>query len=442
MNLKEILKVGGRRKGFLIAIPLIAVLITAILTKYMITPTYQASTTLILTRNEGSVTTSEYQSVLLNMQLVKTYQHLAKSRGILEQVINEASSDLNVEMLKKMVTVQFIPETELLTVKTESPDPTEAALIANTLSMELQKKVSLLTKTNTIEILEWAQKPLKPSKPNLKNNIFTAVLLGFLLSFTLIFTLETLNNKIYSSKDITEKLGLPILGAIPKTEGKPLVTHEFPRSITAEAFRVLRTNIVFSSVDKPVKTLLVTSSVPQEGKSTVTANLGIAFAQKGNTVLIIDADLRLPKQHKVFEVELTPGLTDVMMNEKSLEYVLKTTKIPGLFLLTIGHLPPNPAELLGSEKMQSLIEEAKKLADIIIIDSPPVVTVIDAAILANQVDGTILVAYSGKSKTEICEKALEQIRHSGARILGAVLNGLIIKGKDYYYYDEDKKKPK
>ena len=216
---------------------------------------------------------------------------------------------------------------------------------------------------------------------------------------------------------------------------KKLVTLNDPKSTVSEVYRIMRTNLMFSSLDKPLNSFLVTSPGPAEGKSLTTANLGIAFAQYGKQVIIVDADLRKPSQHNIFGLDNSVGLTSVMLGEVSLNEALHKIEDTSLSVLTTGPLPPNPAELLGSERMQEVIEKIKRESDIVILDTPPVVVVTDAALLAASVDGVLLVLASGKVKIEMAQKAQELLLNVRARILGTVLNMMDENNPDYYYYN-------
>jgi capsular exopolysaccharide synthesis family protein len=205
----------------------------------------------------------------------------------------------------------------------------------------------------------------------------------------------------------------------------------------SEAYRTLRTNIQFSSVDKPVKSLLVTSSSPGEGKSTTTANLAVVLAQTGQTVIVVDTDLRRPVLHKVFEVPNNTGLTTAILagDADHVEAQLQPTEIDNLRVLTSGPIPPNPSELLGSQRMGALVQALATLADIVIFDSPPVLAVTDAAVLARQVDGVLLVADAGRTKEHALAAAAGELQKTGGNLLGVALNRLDSRrGYNYYYY--------
>lgn len=216
-----------------------------------------------------------------------------------------------------------------------------------------------------------------------------------------------------------------------------LIAFREPKAPASEAYRALRTNIDFSGFDKVIKTLLVTSATPDEGKSVVTGNLGITMAVDGKKVLIIDADLRNPSQHKCFGLSNNVGLTSLLVNDSlCLEEAICTTNIHNLFILPGGPIPPNPAELLNSKKMRELIQDLACAFDIILVDSPPVMAVTDASILASYLDGTILVIGTGQVSKELAHAAKEQLNKVKANILGAVLNKAPLSSGGYYsnYY--------
>ncbi len=219
-----------------------------------------------------------------------------------------------------------------------------------------------------------------------------------------------------------------------KTNPGELVTHISPKSPVSEAYRILRTNIQFLGVDTPIRTLVVTSAGPQEGKSTTAANLSIIIAQSGQKVLLVDADLRRPTLHRIFGQVKPVGLTDVLRREVTLLDAVQPTEAENVDLLTSGALPPNPAELLHSERMQTLLGEMREAYDVVVFDSPPAAVIADAALLASQVDGAILVVSHGQVTGPQAMRAKDMLMNAKARILGVVLNDIPTSGADAYYY--------
>ncbi|ASK62276.1 capsular biosynthesis protein [Virgibacillus phasianinus] len=213
-----------------------------------------------------------------------------------------------------------------------------------------------------------------------------------------------------------------------------LITNLNPRSPISEQYRAIRTNLQFSSVDQELKTIVVTSSGPSEGKSMTAANLAVVYAQQGKRVLLVDTDLRKPTIHYTFRLDNLAGLSNILVGEKALENVIVSSEIDNLDLIPCGPIPPNPSELLASKKMQSTIQAASEVYDIIIFDTPPVLAVTDAQILANICDGSVLVIKSKDTEVEAAKKAIETLEQANARILGTILNDREKKASNYYYY--------
>lgn len=214
-----------------------------------------------------------------------------------------------------------------------------------------------------------------------------------------------------------------------------LITLKDPKSVVSESFRTLRTNIQYSNIDEEIKTMIVTSSTPAEGKSTVAANLGVSIAYTGKRVLIIDCDLRKPTMHKKFDISNIKGLTNVLIGENQFKSVIHFTEdLENLHVLTSGPVPPNPSELLGSRRMEEFLKDLKTQYDIVIIDSPPVGIVTDAAILSTKVDGVLLVTAAGKTEVDTIKRSKELLENVRANIIGVILNKVDIKSRTYYKY--------
>jgi capsular exopolysaccharide synthesis family protein len=213
-----------------------------------------------------------------------------------------------------------------------------------------------------------------------------------------------------------------------------LITIADPRSPISEAYRTLRTNIQFSGLDRSLRTIVITSTAADEGKSTTLANLAVAFAQGGRKTIAVDTDLRRPSLHKIFGLSNERGLTSIALDETP-DLVLQTTIVPNLRILSSGPLPPNPSELLSSQRMERIIEALKTEAEFILFDSPPIIAVSDAAVLARRLDGVLLLVSAGKTKRDQAVKAKTQLEKVGANIIGVVLNNVKVD-KNLYYYSQ------
>jgi capsular exopolysaccharide synthesis family protein len=215
---------------------------------------------------------------------------------------------------------------------------------------------------------------------------------------------------------------------------RKLIANLDPKSPISEQYRTIRTNVQYSSVDKELKTLMVTSSGPGEGKSTTVANLAVVFAQLGKKVLLVDADLRKPTVHRSFGVNNLFGFTTVLTKQATLANSVLETEEKDLYILTSGPIPPNPAELLSSKSMEQFMEEAKEQFDYVLFDTPPLLAVADPQILANKVDGSIFVVYSGRTQIDQAKKAKELLENAQSKLIGVVLNHKEMKNNEYYYY--------
>jgi capsular exopolysaccharide synthesis family protein len=294
-------------------------------------------------------------------------------------------------------------------------------------------RLAQLNSTSNIVSIEPAVAPETPVRPNVPVNTGLGGAVGLMLAAAVIFLIEYLDDTLKTSEQIRDVLGLPVIGYIAEMEHgqENLYVSENPRSPVAEAFRTLRTNLEFASVDQPLKTLLVVSVHPGEGKSVIAANLSFTLAQGGRHVLLIDADLRRPRIHHYLGMTNRIGLSDLFRDSKSIAEVTRPWKDTNLGVITSGGMPPNPADLLASEKMGSILIAAKQAADAVIVDAPPFL-VADASILSSRMDGVLLVIRPGKTPIDAALATLEQMKRSGARIIGVVMNR-IPRNRPYYY---------
>ncbi|WP_181346885.1 CpsD/CapB family tyrosine-protein kinase [Thalassobacillus sp. CUG 92003] len=221
---------------------------------------------------------------------------------------------------------------------------------------------------------------------------------------------------------------------LSKANVRTLIAQINPRSPISEQYRTIRTNLQFASVDSDLRSMMVTSAGPAEGKSLTTANLAIVFAQQGKNVLLVDADLRKPTIHYTFRVQNTAGLSNYLIGDKHFDEVINPTSVDNLDAITCGPIPPNPSELLGSSSMQRMLDEAYTRYDVVIFDTPPVLAVTDAQIMANLSDGALLVVRSKETEIEGARRAKELLEQSNGKLLGTVLNDVERKNKNYYYY--------
>lgn len=294
--------------------------------------------------------------------------------------------------------------------------------------------------TSNVIQAEQAIVPTSPIRPRPIQNTIIAAVLGLAAAIGLTTLIEALDDTIKGPDSIAKNLDIPILGIITKHDSEKTrpITVAYPRSPVSEAFRALRTNIQFAGVDRPIQSLLITSPSPSEGKTTVAINISAVLAQGGKRVVLIDADLRRPKLHKRMGLNNRGGLTGLFVQSQMyLETALQRTETVNLKVLTSGDLPPNPAELLGSEKMNTIIRRIREEADIIVIDSPPIMAVTDAAVMAPKADGVLIVVKPGYTRKDTLKNCIDQLMHVNANILGIVINDVELGhakyGYNYYY---------
>lgn len=311
-------------------------------------------------------------------------------------------------------------------------------------------------KSSNVTVIDPARVPREPSEPNIPRNLALGLMAGILGGIGLAILLELMDNTVNLPEDVEISSGLPVIGVVPATrqivDGKsktggmdklsirrpavmsppPLLSHERPQSQIAEAYRALRTSVLLSST--PPKVILVTSALPQEGKTTTSTNIAIVLAQRGSRVLLIDGDLRRPRIHKFFKGTQVSGLSTLLNGQDDPSKVIISTPVENLFALFAGPTPPQPAEMLSSEKMRRFLAQWRNEYDHIVIDSPPVLSVTDAALLSVEADSVLLVIRSGQTTKDALRRATELLTQVKARIQGVVVNAIDMEQPHYYYY--------
>lgn len=304
--------------------------------------------------------------------------------------------------------------------------------------------VTSMLQVSNVRVLDRALPSFVPVRPNVLRNVLLAVFFGLVGGVALAFLADYLDRSIISQQQVEESLGLTFLGVVPTIErnqdGTPqdLFVHTAPKSAAAECLRAVRTNLLFMSPEKPLRTIMVTSSGPQEGKTTTATSLAITMAGSGNRVLLVDADMRRPRIHRIFGAPNQAGLSSLILGEGALKATVKDSGIENLWVLPCGPIPPNPAELLHTGAFQRLVGEMGAAFDRVIIDSPPVGVVADAVVMSTHVDGTLVVLKAGKTDRDVARQAVRQLQDVKAPLFGAVLNDLDLSDQKYgqysYYY--------
>lgn len=384
--------------------------------------TDEISRQLIKQSPAGTDPQKEAERQFISTQILDLKENIKQSQEEIRQLDDVISTANSARQIQDARTRQ-----DSLRAQASSWQSTYAQLLTN-----LQQGT-----TNFLSVVEPAQDGTRVGTSTLMNALLAAVI-GLILAGGAAFVLEYLDDTVRTSDDVRQVVNLTTLGSIARIDGDDstdrLITLKEPRSPVAEAYRVLRTNIQFSTVDTPLRTLLITSASPQEGKSLTASNLAIVMAQTGRRVILVDADLRRPMQHQVFSLTNKLGLTSILMDtDIPLSEVLQPGGVDDLKVVTSGPIPPNPSEILGSKKMGSLIETLQQEADIIIFDGAPAMAVTDSIVLATRLDGTLLVIDAGKTRRAQARRSKEALEAVGARVLGVALNRVSLRSEGHYY---------
>lgn len=446
IDLKDFL---GYLKKYVVAMAIIAILAvggTYIYDTQIKTPMYSTYTKVLLAQeNKETNSSATLNDVNVNQKLAATYSEFVKSRLVLQQVIDDLHLDYKADELAKHITVTNIEDTQVLKITVTDASAENAQKIADKTTAVFAKEITELTGIDNVKPYEVAQLPENPSNDTLKRDLVIAAIIAVFGVLAIAFVIFYFDDTIKNSEDLEKKIGLPIAGKIIKSDVKTnqrhrnstdeLMTEKYPKSAVSESIKALRTNLQFSSVDNGFKTVLITSSLASEGKSFVSSNLAVSFAQNNKKVLIVDCDLRKGRLHKIFQVPNTLGLSHLLTDDvsKFSKYIQKTN-IQGLSIMTRGAYPPNPSELLSSKKNRSLIEKLKGKFDIIIFDGAPCNGVTDSVIMSTLVDEVLIVTKDANTPKSTLESTKEALQKVGAPIAGVVLNGVNKKTASYYSY--------
>lgn len=443
MHFREYLSILRRRWLLLSLCALLGLGLAAALS-FTATPIYNARASVYFSLPFGNSASDLSQGSNYTQSQMLSYATLATMPAVLEPVIQDLQLGVTPGQLASSVTAIAQTDTVILEIQASDPSPETASAIANAVAAELGESVKNLAPKNaegnpavTTQTVAAAPVPTVPASPSTRRNLAAGLIAGLFIGGLIAVLREVLDTTIRSAQGLRAVGDIPVLGVIgndPATKRSPLVLDSNrTRSARAEAFRQLRTNLQFVDLERPVQVLVVTSSLPEEGKSTTAANVALAFADSGQRVLLLEADLRRPRVAEYLGLEGAVGLTNVLMGQVSLDEVLQTWGESGLTVLPSGTLPPNPSELLGSVWMSELISTLRERFNLIIIDTPPLLPVTDAAVASSLADGAVLVVRYGKTTRHQVGVALRSLKAVDARVLGSVLTMAPTKGTETYY---------
>ncbi|MDQ0824606.1 capsular exopolysaccharide synthesis family protein [Arthrobacter sp. B2I5] len=406
-------------------------------------PAYTAETQLFVSiQGSGSIQELQ-QGNTFSQARVQSYVSIVGSPVVLQPAIDSLGLSTSPAALSSRVKATTDLNTVLINISVTDPSPVQAAALAQAVGDSLISAVNRLEQPKSggsspvsLSVIKPATPPSAPASPNTVLNLVVGLLAGALVAVGIALLKAHLDVRVRGEEDLRRITDLPILGGIAfdhDATTRPLITHVASQSPRSESFRQLRTNLQFANLSGQARTVLVTSSLPGEGKSTTAANLAISLAEAGMRVCLVDADLRRPMVNEYFGLERNAGLTTALLGG-DLEDLLQPWGDDDLFVLTSGAIPPNPSELLGSKHMENLTDRLEELFDIVVVDAPPLLPVTDAVVLAQHVGGVVLVVGAQKLKHNDLAKSLNSLHMVDAEILGVVLNRLPVKGPDAYAY--------
>ncbi len=446
MELKDYIRIIRKRWRIIVAAMLV-VLAGAALATALSPKVYQAQTRLFVSTSGGSDSGALLQGSSFTQQRVKSYADVITTPKVLDPVIETLTLDTTAAKLGTQITATVPLDTVLIEVAVTNADPRVAAQVADAVGKQFTKTVADLEsvadgKSSPVKVtvVSTPTVPTTPISPKPTRNLALGVVLGLLLGLGLALVRDLLDTTIKGEKDIKDVTDVTVIGGIsfdPEATKRPLIVQADPHSPRAEAFRTLRTNLQFVDAANHPRSIMFTSSLPGEGKTTTTANLAITMAASGARVCIIEGDLRRPRLLEYMGLDGSVGLTNVLIGQADLSDVLQQFTNTSVYVIGSGSVPPNPSELLGSAAMNETLRELESRFDVVIIDAPPLLPVTDAAVLSTIVGGTVVVVGAGLVNRDHLARALQSLDAVKGRVLGLVLNRLPTKGSDAYSYYRD-----
>jgi capsular exopolysaccharide synthesis family protein len=433
-----------RLRWRLISLCVLAALVPAAFVTFTATPKYTASVQMFVAARDTTSANSAYNGGLFSQQRVKSYVKLANSQPVMAEVIKRLALPTTPAMLAKEITATVPTDTVIIVINATDASPARAQAIANATGDQFSQLVTAVEKTDPataspvkVTVYQPAGLPTSKSSPKMKINLALGLFAGLCIGLAAAILRSRLDTSLKTGEDVTREAGMPTLGVIAfdrSAAARPLLAQADSRSPRAESFRQLRTSLQFVDVDRQPRSIVITSALPGEGKTTTAANLAITLAEAGLRVVLVDADLRRPRLGSYLGIETSVGLTSVLIGSVDLADALQDWGDGLLRVLASGPIPPNPSELLGSVSMRHVIHALERDTDMVLLDCPPLLPVTDAAILAATVGGVMVIVRSGKTKHDELKRAVEGLHTVGANVLGGVLNMAPRKGPNAQSY--------
>ncbi len=438
MDLHDYLEVFRRRW---VSATIVLLVITALTTAgtMVMTPQYTATTRLFFAVEDTETVTDLAQGSSFAVKQMTSYAEVATSPVVLGPVITKLGLDQDPTTLAKSVKATIPPETVILEISVTDTSAELAASIANAVGARVAEVAAQLSAGKAVKATPIAPAliPTSPSSPIIPRNLALGVALGLLLGLGVALLRHLLDTRVRSEQDVRAVTASPLLGTVgydDKLPNHPLILRDEPLSAAAEAIRRLRTNLQFTTVGDRPRSIVITSSIPGEGKSTISLNLALAMADAGARVILVDSDLRRPSVASSVGLEGQVGLTTVLIGRAEVEDVVHHWEKTSLDILPSGRIPPNPSELLGSSAMAKLLDQLTVRYDVVLLDSPPLLPVTDAAVLSKLAGGALVIAGADRVHRPQLRESLEALETAGAHVQGVVLNRIARQETGAYTY--------
>lgn len=406
-------------------------LLTIILTLFVLQPVYQCNVKMFIGKSIDEDGNYSNNDIVMYQSLMKTYVEIINTEDLIERSLSKIDSKVEPAEVLSNLSVEAINDTQILQVTLEGKDKKEIYKILASITEEFVATAKTVLPNGNVQVIRNAKEPQKQISPNIKINIVIGILSGVLLGGIIVFIKEFKGSCIETKEEVEEKIGIPVLGTIPKNykDTDVFEVDKNPKSVISEEYRILRTNLKYTSFEKYHRVFQVTSAVPGEGKSTVSINLALALAEEAKVVLI-DCDMRKPSIHKKLNISRKGGLSDILIGKSDImDVAYRYNK--NLLIITAGNSIENPSEMLGSRAMERMIRRLKDVVDYVIIDAPPVQAVTDPQILSTIADGTIIVVKSGERKSKEVLNTIDLLNKVKGNILGIVLKYVEVNNKKY-----------